>query len=550
MRADLEKLNFTAVSANNEQAYKNGLVKTAPKTLTNRFGTYKWAVAVLSDRNVVDTVAPTPVGVGTGLQNLNFSAVLSAVPATVLKCANITGAGRSKPTSGFVYNIGVEGNHNYFIGKRGLLVGNSYDYGRFTGPIKKGYGKGMVTREDLGEVQVHKAEPDKINFTVAHHKQPENYSLVKVGERNWLLLNTTPQKSDALEDFEKLHYIKVDPDKAEQFLNWNFAAGPKIDGAQVVGDLLGDKMKVLSYRKQKGTDLPIEHTQRLGLGEIKVPKELKGTVFKGEAYLTRQGKAVDPQEVSGFLNSSLARASKQKDVEPRVAIFDILKYQGKPAPPEYRKRLELMQQLIPLIGNPRVHMMQTETDPVKARALLDQVSSGRHPLTREGVVFTPLRGGVPRKLKFQEEADVHIRNIVPADTKEGARAGAFDYSLEPEGPIVGRVGSGFKRDLARDMLLRPDEYVGRVARIKAQGQFPGGAYRAPNLISMHEDYPLVKEAYDLDLEEGDTILTGRFRNVPVKVKTIGKDELGQPTVNGRKMLAFRIQKLMPKKTGN
>jgi len=58
-------------------------------------------------------------------------------------------------------------------------------------------------------------------------------------------------------------------------------------------------------------------------------------------------------------------------------------------------------------------------------------------------------------------------------------------------------------------------------------------------------YQLSKRSLELDLKKGDTILTGRFRNVPVKVKKIGKDELGQPTVNGRKMLAFRIQKLMP-----
>jgi hypothetical protein len=50
----------------------------------------------------------------------------------------------------------------------------------------------------------------------------------------------------------------------------------------------------------------------------------------------------------------------------------------------------------------------------------------------------------------------------------------------------------------------------------------------------------------LDVEKGDTILTGRFKNSPQKVKTIGTDELGQPTINGRKALTFRINKLLPK----
>ena len=36
----------------------------------------------------------------------------------------------------------------------------------------------------------------------------------------------------------------------------------------------------------------------------------------------------------------------------------------------------------------------------------------------------------------------------------------------------------------------------------------------------------------IPIKIGDTILTGRFRNKPVKVKEIGIDEMGQPTING------------------
>ena len=45
-------------------------------------------------------------------------------------------------------------------------------------------------------------------------------------------------------------------------------------------------------------------------------------------------------------------------------------------------------------------------------------------------------------------------------------------------------------------------------------------------------------------EIGDTIMVGKFRNKPVKVKEIGIDELGQPTINGKPMLKFRIPKFM------
>ncbi len=52
-------------------------------------------------------------------------------------------------------------------------------------------------------------------------------------------------------------------------------------------------------------------------------------------------------------------------------------------------------------------------------------------------------------------------------------------------------------------------------------------------------------AVKIDLQVGDVILTGRFKNKREIVKTIGVDKLGQPTVNGKSMLKFRIEKAMP-----
>ena len=50
---------------------------------------------------------------------------------------------------------------------------------------------------------------------------------------------------------------------------------------------------------------------------------------------------------------------------------------------------------------------------------------------------------------------------------------------------------------------------------------------------------------NLDINIGDTILTGRFKNKRVTVKEFGVDDKGQPTINGRPILKFRIKKLMP-----
>lgn len=49
------------------------------------------------------------------------------------------------------------------------------------------------------------------------------------------------------------------------------------------------------------------------------------------------------------------------------------------------------------------------------------------------------------------------------------------------------------------------------------------------------------------LKVGDIIYTGKFRNKKTTVKTIGKDEYGMPTVNGKRVLNFRMNP--PEKKG-
>ena len=52
----------------------------------------------------------------------------------------------------------------------------------------------------------------------------------------------------------------------------------------------------------------------------------------------------------------------------------------------------------------------------------------------------------------------------------------------------------------------------------------------------------------IDVSIGDTILGGKFKNKRIKVKEIGKDEHGMPTINGRKVVNFRIPKVQEKVT--
>jgi len=53
--------------------------------------------------------------------------------------------------------------------------------------------------------------------------------------------------------------------------------------------------------------------------------------------------------------------------------------------------------------------------------------------------------------------------------------------------------------------------------------------------------------YQLDINKGDIMLKGKYRNKKEVVKTFGHDEKGQPTINGKRICNFNIEKLLPKK---
>ena len=56
-------------------------------------------------------------------------------------------------------------------------------------------------------------------------------------------------------------------------------------------------------------------------------------------------------------------------------------------------------------------------------------------------------------------------------------------------------------------------------------------------ITRYQLRRIIAEELALDLEVGDVILTGRFKNKRTVVKKLGTDDLGQPTVNGMKVLS-------------
>lgn len=506
----LEDIKRFRHSTQHRAAYCAGETEISPKLINNRCGTWRNAKLGIITRSASVSEYPPSFACGAALSSLNRVPIKKVMPLKVVFAA------RTQPKSGerYVYNLEVRNTHRYVV-NRGFVVGNSGSYASFQGRITEGYGKGRVTTEDRGTVFVTKAERDKINFIVAHKKFPEYYSLVRTTKgrsaRNepWLLINTTPTdplkmlggKTPEEVGFKKVRYASVPADKVEKLFDGNYMNEAKIDGAAALLHLLGDRIEALSYRVAKrGT--PIIHTQRIfGVsGEhrsVKIPKEYVGTIMKAEIFGTKGKQVIPPQELGGLLNAALSTSlAKQQEhgIQLRLAPYGLVRLGKEPVGTlGAEERRKILKDIVGYLPKGKFIMPEAHTDPAASRKMWEQIRAGEHPLTREGIVGHPLAGGRPVKAKLRPESDVFITSVFPGTGRFADRAGGFYYATAPDGTPVGKVGTGFSEQTRLDMWKRPEDFVGRMARIDAQEQFPGGAYRAPSFISLHEDWPANKD---------------------------------------------------------
>ena len=377
-------------------------------------------------------------------------------------------------------------------------------YSKFQGRIQTGYGAGTVRPVDLGKVMITQADPDKIKFVVAHKKTPEEFTLIRMQANDdkrpaWLMVNSTPTEGPK---YQKEHYKLIDAEEIDKLFDPKYVMSAKIDGASALVNVLKDRVDVLSLRPNKEGG-PIVHTHRMGLAgqKLDIPKELQNTLLRGEIYGTRDGtapKSIAPQELGGILNSTVEnsiRTQKEKGIKLRLALFGASQVGGKPwqgkTHEETRQIIQGALKHLPadIFGEPPYANTEAEK-----RKMWESITSGNDPLTREGVVGFPVEGGRPVKVKPVSDYDVHIRSVFPQVKGDTGLAGGFDYSMDAGGPVAGRVGTGFSREERQRMMASPEEYIGRVARVQAQEQFPSGALRAPAYIARHEDYPATKAA--------------------------------------------------------
>jgi len=152
-----------------------------------------------------------------------------------------------------------------------------------------------------------------------------------------------------------------------------------------------------------------------------------------------------------------------------------------------------------------------------------------------------------KQLKLSERPKITLltgREYSEAKTSLG---GYNPMSKEIYVAIEGRLTADILRTLAHEMVHRKQDELGLVkdeVKDGATGSPIENQAHAVAGILMRNYGKINKQIYNedinMDVDKGDTVLMGKFKNKKVVVKDIGKDDYGMPTINGKKATTFRL----------
>ena len=360
---------------------------------------------------------------------------------------------------------------------------HNFDYGRWEGEIKSGYGKGTVKLLENGPVVILKNTPDKIQWTRGTSQDSPIYTMIRTRNGNMIVTIKAKDQPTIVTSYRKGHFPSVPIDRVADMIDQGARVRAKIDGSSVLAYL--GKNGIRAFGTRVGANgLRPEYTSILGpeIRNAKVPADLQGRLIRGELYGVRNGKPIHPNELSGLLHSNLVNAIDTKQKRGIHLLIAALAENKNGIDDWYTGADDLVAKL----NNPSIHAMPPVTGEA-AKRLVDKIVAGKYPLTHEGAVLS-LPNGKTYKSKKRDDYDAIIREIFPADTKGTPRAGGFYYSYPGEDRIVGKVGTGLDYKTLQDMLANPQKYIGREVRLASQEQYPNTkALRAPSFIAMRAD---------------------------------------------------------------
>jgi len=143
---------------------------------------------------------------------------------------------------------------------------------------------------------------------------------------------------------------------------------------------------------------------------------------------------------------------------------------------------------------------------------------------------------VPRK-KGQHRGSKSHSDLYTDENPKGTIKGLKFATVKDAQASVSKIKSS-----GRSHAHKIQAAVAMEQRAREMGKKSQAAVYRKYINQMKKKTKKKNEDINIPVKIGDTILTGRFKNKKVVVKSIGKDDHGMPTINGKKITTFRILK--------
>jgi hypothetical protein len=153
------------------------------------------------------------------------------------------------------------------------------------------------------------------------------------------------------------------------------------------------------------------------------------------------------------------------------------------------------------------------------------------------------------RLKLKETPNV---TLVGGKEYGNVKSSLGGYSPEDKSIYVsteGRLAADILRTVAHEMVHRKQDEMGYIKDSVQDGADGSPIENQAHSIAgilMREYGRINKQIYNedinIDVDKGDTVLMGKFKNKKVIAKDFGTDDHGMPTINGKVATTFRIDK--------
>jgi hypothetical protein len=152
-----------------------------------------------------------------------------------------------------------------------------------------------------------------------------------------------------------------------------------------------------------------------------------------------------------------------------------------------------------------------------------------------------------KRLKLKEQPKVNLLSGREYSEAKTSLGGYNPMTKEIFVVMDGRLTADICRTIAHEMVHRKQDELGLVrneVKDGADGSPIENQAHAVAGILMREYGRVNKQIYNedinIDVDKGDTVLMGKFKNKKVVVKDFGKDDHGMPTINGKVATTFRM----------